>query len=36
MRHILTKKSSRLKRHLRKTTTVSASDARRVRAMLNL
>lgn len=36
MRHILTKKSSRLKRHLRKATTVSASDARRVRAMLNL
>lgn len=36
MRHILTKKTSRLKRHLRKATAVSPRDARRVRAMLNL
>ncbi len=33
-RHILTSKSSKRKRKLDKTTTVSASDAHRVRAML--
>ncbi len=33
-RHILTSKSSKRKRKLHKTTSVSASDARRVRAML--
>ena len=36
MRHILTKKTSRTKRHLRKATAVSSADAPRVRAMLNL
>ncbi len=33
-RHILTSKSSKRKRKLHKMTSVSASDARRVRAML--
>ncbi len=33
-RHILTSKSSKRKRTLDKTTTVSAADAHRVRAML--
>ena len=32
--HILTKKTSKRKRNLRKGTTVAASDARRVRRML--
>ena len=32
--HILTKKTTKRKRHLRKGTTVAASDARRVRRML--
>jgi large subunit ribosomal protein L35 len=34
--HILTKKSSKRKRNLRKGTTVAASDARRVRRMLGM
>ena len=34
MRHILTKKSTKRKRHLRGTTGVHASDLRSVRAML--
>ena len=34
MRHILTKKSTKRKRHLRGGTTVHASDVRAVRAML--
>ena len=34
--HILTKKSSKRKRKLRKTTTVSDVDAKRVRRMLGL
>ncbi len=33
-RHILTSKASKRKRKLNKTTTVSAADARHVRAML--
>ncbi len=34
LRHILTKKSTKRKRHLRGTTMVHASDQRSVRAML--
>ena len=34
--HILTKKSSKRKRNLRKGTTVAGSDARRVRRMLGM
>jgi len=34
LRHILTKKSKKRKRHLRGTTNVSASDKRQVRSML--
>jgi large subunit ribosomal protein L35 len=34
--HILTKKTSKRKRTLRKGTTVAASDARRVRRMLGM
>ncbi len=34
--HILTKKTSKRKRNLRKGTTVAASDARRVRRMLGM
>jgi large subunit ribosomal protein L35 len=34
LRHILTKKSTKRKRHLRGTTNVSAADHRSVRAML--
>jgi large subunit ribosomal protein L35 len=34
--HILTKKTSKRKRNLRKGTTVSKSDARRVRRMLGI
>ncbi|MEW6688531.1 MAG: 50S ribosomal protein L35 [Pseudomonadota bacterium] len=34
MRHILTKKSTKRKRHLRGTTTVHDSNAHQVRAML--
>ena len=34
LRHILTKKSTKRKRHLRGTTSVHASDLRSVRAML--
>lgn len=34
LRHILTKKSTKRKRHLRGTTNVHASNARSVRAML--
>ncbi|MGH8704637.1 MAG: 50S ribosomal protein L35 [Burkholderiales bacterium] len=34
MRHILTKKSTKRKRHLRGTTTVHHSNKRQVRAML--
>jgi large subunit ribosomal protein L35 len=34
--HILTKKSSKRKRNLRKGTIVAASDARRVRRMLGM
>ncbi|HET9700597.1 MAG TPA: 50S ribosomal protein L35 [Burkholderiales bacterium] len=34
LRHILTKKSTKRKRHLRGTTAVSASDKRQVRSML--
>jgi len=34
LRHILTKKSTKRKRHLRGTTSVHASNARSVRAML--
>ncbi|MFN7085799.1 MAG: 50S ribosomal protein L35 [Burkholderiales bacterium] len=34
LRHILTKKSTKRKRHLRGTTTVHSTNARAVRAML--
>jgi large subunit ribosomal protein L35 len=34
--HILTKKSSKRKRKLRKSTTISGADTRRVRRMLGL
>ncbi len=34
LRHILTKKSTKRKRHLRGTTQVSAADKRSIRAML--
>jgi large subunit ribosomal protein L35 len=34
LRHILTKKSTKRKRHLRGTTTVHASDVRSIKAML--
>jgi large subunit ribosomal protein L35 len=34
--HILTKKTTKRKRNLRKGTTVAASDARRVRRMLGM
>ena len=34
LRHILTKKSTKRKRHLRGTTTVNASDVRSIKAML--
>ena len=34
LRHILTKKSTKRKRHLRGTTSVNASDKKSVRAML--
>lgn len=34
LRHILTKKTTKRKRHLRGTTAVAASDLRQVRAML--
>jgi large subunit ribosomal protein L35 len=34
LRHILTKKSTKRKRHLRGTTTVHASDVRAIKSML--
>ena len=34
LRHILTKKSTKRKRHLRGTTTVNPSDVRSIKAML--
>lgn len=34
LRHILTKKSTKRKRHLRGTTTVAPSDVRAIKAML--
>jgi large subunit ribosomal protein L35 len=34
LRHILTKKSTKRKRHLRGTTTVNASDVRSIKSML--
>lgn len=33
--HILTKKSTKRKRHLRKATTVDKADAKRIKKMLN-